>query len=361
MKAPGIVERHPELRWLASLAVVAVAAALLVSFVSGAFRDEPSLPATSPEQLAALVRQPHAGGYSGTIVTQLQLGLPRRLRAAFGAGTPGAATLLDGSHTLRYWYGGAQQQRVAVVEQTAEQDVFRNGSQLVLWDTRTRVAERTTLPTATSALPLSFATPAALTPPQLAARVLDAMGSSSDTMLRSGDQVADRPTYELVVRPVSPESRVREVRIEVDGATSVPLAVQIYAGGAQRPSVAVSFTNITFGAPSSRNFVFRTPENATMRTVATPGPLGPAGTSSTTSGSGWLTTVATRVPRTSAGGAEGLLGPASRAVKGPWGSGRLLQTPLLCVLATTSGELVAGAVQPGVLYRTVTADSLRPR
>ena len=40
----------------------------------------------------------------------------------------------------------------------------------------------------------------------------------------------------------------------------------------------------------------------------------------------------------------------STAVKGSWGSGRLLQTALLTVLVTSKGQILAGAVTPAVLF-----------
>jgi hypothetical protein len=48
---------------------------------------------------------------------------------------------------------------------------------------------------------------------------------------------------------------------------------------------------------------------------------------------------------------------AATPVHGSWGSGRLLQTTLLSVLVTTKGQILAGAVTPGVLYADVAADA----
>ena len=47
---------------------------------------------------------------------------------------------------------------------------------------------------------------------------------------------------------------------------------------------------------------------------------------------------------------------ATAPVHGNWGSGRLLQTKLLSVLITSKGQILAGAVTPGVLYADVAAD-----
>jgi hypothetical protein len=41
----------------------------------------------------------------------------------------------------------------------------------------------------------------------------------------------------------------------------------------------------------------------------------------------------------------------ARHVSGSWGSGRLLRTPLISMLATSNGRVLFGAVTPEVLYR----------
>jgi hypothetical protein len=48
---------------------------------------------------------------------------------------------------------------------------------------------------------------------------------------------------------------------------------------------------------------------------------------------------------------------ATTPVRGDWGSGRLLQTKLLSVLITSKGQILTGAVTPGVLYADVAADA----
>jgi hypothetical protein len=47
---------------------------------------------------------------------------------------------------------------------------------------------------------------------------------------------------------------------------------------------------------------------------------------------------------------------ASTRVSGSWGSGRLLQTALVSVLVTSTGQILVGAVSPSVLYADVAQD-----
>lgn len=353
MRTPGIVQRHPELRWLVSVVLIVAVVAAIATSVSGVFRNDSALPATSPGQLVSQVRAPRITGYSGTVVSHIDLGLPASVLTALSDAVPVGGALLHGSHTMRYWYGGEDRQRVAVVGQSAEQDVFRNGTQLLLWDTSTRIAQRSTISKDSGALPLALATPAALTPPQLASRILDLAGDSTDTTLRSGDPVAHRSTYELVVRPESPASRIDSVHIEIDGLESVPLGVQIYARGAVEPAVDVSFTDVNFTEPASQNFSFTPPVGSDVRSTAVLGPLASMLSEVSVIESGWLS-----IGSYSSGAAlneliDKMLGGSAQKVKGSWGAGRLLQSPLLCVLVTDKGRIVAGPVAPSVLYRSL--------
>ena len=344
-ESPGIVRRHPELRWLGSVVLVGGVIALVSSFLSGQFRDTPAtLRATGPSQLVSEVEQPHVGGYTGTILAKVDLDLPRGVALALAQEVPVGGALLDGSHTIRYWYGDANRQRVAIIGQNAEQDVFRSGNRVLTWDTSTRTFERQVLDSAGGSLPLAGA-PGALTPPQLAQRILGSTGQSTTT-LRSGDPVAGRSTYELIVQPKSGHSLISSVHVLIDGEHSVPLAVQIYPRGGADPAIDVAFTSINFGKPEARNFTFTPP--AGSRTHA-PTALSSAGFD--TVGSGWLTVARYHTTRPIAGGLSALFGPSMLAVKGKWGSGRVYSNGALSVLITHKGQILVGAVDPTVLYR----------
>jgi outer membrane lipoprotein-sorting protein len=358
VKTPGIVRRHPELRWLTSIALIVAAGVLVSTSVSGVFRADSALPVTSPAQLVDDLRTPHVGGYSGTIDAQVDLGLPRRIGAAFALAAP-AGTLLRGSHRLRYWYGDADHQRVAVVSDTSEQDTFRNGTQLWQWDTATGVAQHRTVPSdADAALPLALQSSAALAPPQLAVQLVNLLGKSSDMALRSGDPVAGRPTYQLVLTPDTAASRIAEIDIDVDGRQGVPLRVRIYPLDGTQAALDVSFEDdITFETPDSRNFEFTPPTGAQVRSGSAVGSYSAVLNEVAMVGTGWRTVASYRsglaTGRNLAHIARTLLTSAAHRVKGNWGRGRLLVTPILTVLITTQGQVLAGPVTPTVLYGLV--------
>ena len=52
------------------------------------------------------------------------------------------------------------------------------------------------------------------------------------------------------------------MHIAVDGATKVPLGVQVFARGRATPAVDVAFTRIRFARPGRRNFAFTPPPGA---------------------------------------------------------------------------------------------------
>jgi hypothetical protein len=353
VESPGILQRHPELRWLAVIAVVVALVATAVTTFSEIFKDKPALPSTSPDQLVAKLQQPRAHGYYGTVVTRIDLGLPAAMRSALSASAPVGGSLLHGSHTLRYWYGDADRQRTAVVRADGEQDVFRNGNTVLVWDSRTGQTTRAAdngVPL--GALPMSLAMPSALTPPQLADQVL-ALGSTSTTLLRSGSPVAGRPTYELVVRPKSARSLIDTAVIDVDGAESVPLAVRIYPRGSGNPAIDVSFTSITFSSPAERNFTFLPATRVDISTQHANGTEAPSVMTPSVAGSGWTAvSTYTTTPRRAARVASRLGTPAKK-VKGAWGSGQVGCVPVVCLLATDDGRVVLGAVDADELVAAV--------
>ncbi len=347
VKAPGILARHPELRWLASAVVVATAIVAVTSYVSGAFRnDDSALSVTGPEQLVSEVRSPHLGGYSGTILAKVNLDLPRALIRALEGELFYGGSLLNGSHTIRTWYANDQQQRVAIFNQDDEQDVFRNSTNMVLWDTESRTYEKHVVAAGQSGLPLSAGPAAVLTPPELADEVLEIPSAARSTTLRSGDQVVPgRPTYELDVVPTSPRSLIGSVVIEIDGKQAVPLRVQVFARGETEPAIDVAFTSITYGPPQDRNFSFTPPPDATPHTSS----VLPTDTIHAV-GANWLQLVSYQTTAPIADVITRTFGPKMLAVKGKWGSGRVYSAGLMSVLVTSRARLLAGAVEPSVLY-----------
>jgi len=175
-----------------------------------------------------------------------------------------------------------------------------------------------------------------------------------------------------VLTPRDTTSRVRTVKIAVDGEKKIPVSVQIFArADTATPSLDVSFTRLSFAAPDNNNFAFTPSKNAKVveQKITSADQLGAhahaglTGDSQFTSvGKGWTTVGIARTGDLlgSAGGsaqkkaqsdALRTLGALPR-VSGAWGSGRLFDSKLVTALFTDDGRVIFGAVDPQVLYAT---------
>ena len=367
-------------------AVAAVTAASLISVASAA----PALPRVTPGQLLAEV----AGSatppppLTGTVVETASLGLPDLP----GIGNQNSMTsLLTGSHTVKVWYGGPEQVRLAVPVQLGETDLIRNGNTAYLWQSSANTVTRYQLPAhagrAGQPAPTPSPTGTPLTPQQAAQRALAVAGRSTAVSVDSNVSVAGQDAYQLVLAPKDSRSLIGRVSIALDGQhPQVPLRVQVFARGASTPAFQVGYTSISFVTPSAANFAFTPPSGATVHTATpqAPGGMAPGAGSSPSAlgaqviGKNWLSVAvlpASAVPGLAGGGnaasaagqaarsisGGGGSGPSSAAVlaallkaatpvHGAWGSGKLVRTSLVSVLITDSGHVLAGAVTPSVLY-----------
>ncbi len=316
----------------------------------------PNLPSRTPLTLLAAVGEAQHTGFSGTVVEKAALGLPD-LSAITGTNGEALAgfDLLSGSHTIRVWYGGPSQQRVAMLNSLGETDVFRNGSSVWEWDSANRTAVRRTLPSAIASPPAT----SSMSPNSAAQRLLDLLSPSTEISTDKNVQVAGRSAYELVLTPKEATSRIRQVRIAVDGKTMVPLSVQVFARDAERPAFDIAFTRFDDSQPSADNFTWQPPAGVTVTQdgamVAPKLPIATGRTATTTVGSGWTTVLKvtglpTRAALTKLDPKLGLVYGLLPAVKGSWGTGHLFDSSLLAVLVTDDGRAYAGAVDPSVLY-----------
>lgn len=372
VRVPSILQRHPALGWaLPAGVIVAVAVA-----ATGVFTTQSSsapLPQTNPQAIVAALtaRDGFSSGFSGTILAQLSFDLPAVGGTDGDASTSSARdlemvdsstlALVTGTHTMRYWYGGPQRQRVALLGPDSEIDVFRDGAHAWQWNSDTEVATKSAVPVDAdlASAPLTFG---ALTPLELTARVLAAVDPATTITLDEQRQVAHRPCYDLVITPPrDAKTRIGSAHIAVDGATTIPLGVQIYARGSDSPSIDVSFTSLTVKMPSPDYFAFSPPPGAAVSAgsiaALTPSSDRTAATlrsEPTVANSGWGAIDSYRV--TGALDPAGLLPsigdvPAVlQPVSGVWGAGRLFVSPLLCVLILDDGRMFIGAVEPSALF-----------
>jgi outer membrane lipoprotein-sorting protein len=352
-------QHHRALRWLAPVGVLGVVGLAAGGMITAKASTSDPLPGTTTAELIADMHSTSVPGFSGTVVAQMSLGLPQLPATTDEHGGSSLAGLLAGSHTMRVWYGSVDHQRIALLGQTSETDVFHSGQDIWEWDSDTREATHTVLPAHSAGTHPTATAPTtaeSLTPQQLATQLLASISPTTKVTLGAKRTIADRSAYDLVLTPRD-ATRVGSVHIAIDGATKVPLSVQVFARGASSAAVDVAFSDISFKTPPAGYFGFTPPAGATVHVNSpTSAARDSTGSSSAdanpikTFGSGWSSVVeyhatAAEVKKTT-GGALSALTPVS----GAWGSGHLLDAALFSALVTDDGRLFAGAVDPQALF-----------
>ena len=352
--------RSRKARWAVPTATVAavVAAVGFGAIIAGA--SSPDLPEKTAAELLVAVTDSDQP-FSGTVVQTSRLGLPELPSSA--AAATGPVALLTGSHTARIWYSSPEQARVAVMDQLDETNVIRDGDDIWVWTSRTNTAQHAVLPPHEGVAPVTPSVP--VSPAEAAAALLAAIDPSTEVAVDGTAEVAGRAAYELVVTPRDDRSLIKDVRLAVDGATSMPLRVAVNSSGADEPAFEVGFTSVTFGEPTNDVFRFNPPPGATVEELDLMAmgvhtgekpradvEIDSAGQRPTVVGEGWTAVLVVPEVTLPAPDEEGvldaLLSDAS-AISGTYGSGRLLETELLSVLLLDDGRLLAGAVEPDVL------------
>lgn len=356
----SLTSKHPALRWWAPVAVVAVVAGTaLVATTAGASVGAASLPEISVEQLVNDVQHADVAGVSGTVVQSADLGLPSL--PDLGSGTGQLTDLVTGTHTLRVWFGGKDKQRVALLSSGGESDIIHSGNDLWLWDSNDNSATHYVLPSREGHSPKAPSSMVTTSPPQAAQAALGMLTKSTTVTVSNDAVVAGRPAYELTLAPKQPGSLIKAVRIAVDGATYVPLRVQVDSVKTTSPALSIGFTSVEFGAPDPAQFEFTPPPGATVKQGHASDMSGPSGmpgglpqlSSPTVVGSGWTSVL---VAKAAPGTVESAPSPLGRVVaelpkvSGSWGSGRILEGTLFTAVITQDGTVALGATTPALVY-----------
>jgi outer membrane lipoprotein-sorting protein len=375
-------------RWAVPAGVVALVAAVTTGSMVTVAAASPALPQRSAaELLTALAQAGPPPPLAGTVTETADLGVP----ALPGEQNPTSVlSLLSGSHTIQLWYGGPRQARLALPFPLGETDVIRNGTAAWIWQSSTDSVRHILLPARPAGQPGTDVSPSPavtpLTPRQAVQRILAAVGPTTSVRTGPTTTVAGEDAYQLVIAPRDSHSLVGSVVIAVDAQhLDVPLRFQIFARGAASPAFETGYTQISFGPQPASLFDFTPPSGASVHTVTPSIPPAQAGSPPPAAGqrvigTGWLSVAVLPASAlsglTGSGSAAGALGQAARSasggpgggggpgagavlaallksatpVSGSWGSGKLLRTSLVSVLITSS-HVLAGAVDPSVLYR----------
>ncbi len=355
--------------WLPAVVAPAVIAVgvIAVPMQAGAAVD---LPDKTADDVLVLIAESTADSFSGTVEKTAALGLPSLPGGMddldHGAGDAGSVSsmldLLGGTQQARVFADGPMNLRVQVKDSLAESNAITNATDAWFYDSETNVATHVAIPAdAGSAIHEKFDAPDSVaTPAQLADRILENLGPSTDFSVGTDARVAGRTVYELVLTPRVTGTLAESVSISVDSETGLPLQVSILASGQEEPAFEVGFTAIDFTTPSADLFTFTpgdgviveekpfpsTPEAGT-HDARTPG------SEPVVTGSGWDAIVempAASVPTDLAG--DPLFSQLTTEVDG----GRVFSTALVTVLITDDGRILAGSVPVDRLLAAADAD-----
>jgi outer membrane lipoprotein-sorting protein len=140
----SIFTSRPVLRWAAPVAVfvATIAGGASAGTLAASAATTPSGP--SPADLLTAIQNARNQPVSGTLVERADLGLPAM--AATNGGSSNMRSLISGSHTLRIWYAGPNQSRLALIGTLGETDIIRNGRDVWVWDSQKNTVTHKTLP-----------------------------------------------------------------------------------------------------------------------------------------------------------------------------------------------------------------------
>jgi outer membrane lipoprotein-sorting protein len=359
--------RSPALRWAVPGVAVAAVAGGVVLTSAGADAAAQLPPKTAAQLLAGIASAPdHA--LSGTVVETARLGLPDLPGQAAGTSLQ---SLVTGSHTARVWYGTDGKARISLVGDLAETDVVRNDRDLWLWQSQTNEATHYQLPAGTPDTPDSAAVAPSIDPATAAQRALAAIDPTTQVEVDGTGHVAGQEVYELRLTPRDSRSLVGSVRLAIDADTSVPLRVQVFAKGGADPAFETGFTSVQFEQPDASVFTFTPPKGAKVTQQAVPvAPDDRVKTPNSTAdsaaereptvvGKGWTAVAVLHGVDVAALGKDATAGAilgATKSVSGPYGTGRLLTTPLVSALFVGDTAYV-GAVDPSVVEQAAASAS----
>jgi outer membrane lipoprotein-sorting protein len=366
-----IFSRTPVLRWLAPLiaSVVLLGGGWTISQITASAQE--GLKPRTPAQLLVDVQHAHLAGLSGTIVQRSDLGIPS-IPGAGGSGSSDLTSLVSGRHTLRVWFSGPDKARLALLGTFGESDVVMNGHDLWTWSSHDKAATHMVRPDTAETGDLTRPGNLPTTPQAAAEAALKAVDGTTKVDSTGTAMVAGRRAYELVLQPRDADSLIGQVRIAIDGATHVPLRVQVLAKGSDRPSFEVAFTHFDPTRPDAAQFRFNPPPGTTVMNQEMSKPASPepdrfapkhrsGEAAPQVTGEAWTTVVVADVP--GGPGDRPAQVPAQLSqlmnelpkVSGSWGSGRVFAGKLFSIVLTDDGRVAVGAVRPQLLYDALAA------
>jgi outer membrane lipoprotein-sorting protein len=226
--------------------VLFAAAALVATPVVIGVRPAAPSDITAAE-LAGRIQQSADVGWSGFVETSGTLQVPDNDSFAT------LAQLLGENTRLRAWWRSADDWRIDRIRSTGETDLFRQGKGMVRWVFESETAtyspvSKIRLPDASDLLPPTFA------------RLLLQDVQESELSRLPARRIAGVDAPGLRLTPQDTVSTVGHVDIWADPVSGLPLQVQLYGVGEQRPVITTTLRQLKLGAPAETTTHFSLPE-----------------------------------------------------------------------------------------------------
>jgi len=387
------------IRWIPAVLAPVLVAATAVG-LSGSATASVDLPNKSAAQILQFINTNPDFAFSGKVLKVADLGLPPMNiipdisqsmvdqmaknapkemkdflpRASAQGELALALEFLGGTHRANIYVDGVKKSRVQVLDLLSERNFIRNGQDFWFYDAGKQTVRHSVVTEADEARAEKEASNFLnansskiafdVTSPASVAEYFLNQASSSTTFTVGNDaMVAGRGAYQITMTPRTADTLVKSVRLSIDGATGLPLAVSVSAAGQSSAAFEIGFETISFERPSAELFNFTVPTGAKLIEVPLPTEADLkkyAGKTPTAADeararaefeklqkAGWSAVVeipANEVPAEFSLGIKG--NKLYKELTKPVAGGRLFTTALMNVLIADDGRILAGAVTP---------------
>lgn len=221
-------------------------------------------PIPRPEPLAQAIHQ----GLSARAPTGIYARIKFTDNLIGSSELEGSDPLLTGG-SGRLWLTG-HRLRIEVQGDNGDAQVVVNGSSFWAYDPAANTVFEGTLPVSHSPAPSSKPDGRLPSIAQIQS-VLARLAQHLDISRAVPADVAGEPAYSVRVSPRQNNSLLGAVQLAWDAVRGVPLRVGLYARGNSTPILALSATDISFGAQSPSVFAIRPPAGAKVVRLSSPG------------------------------------------------------------------------------------------
>jgi hypothetical protein len=248
---------------LIAVTILPIAAVLATGIALASSRSGPKPPPRSlASALNAALHSKPVAGFSARITFTNHL---------FPSGTIAGSPLLSGA-SGRLWLAGDGRFRLELQSDTGDTQITSDGHTLSMYDAAKGTLYRLALPShkASAAGGASKAKPSH---PIGVAQIQHALKQLSGSAILSGaipGDIAGRPVYSVRVSPSHDGGLLGAVQLAWDAQQGVPLKLAVYSRGNSSPVLALTATDVHYGAISSSNLTVHAPSSVKPVNVKLP-------------------------------------------------------------------------------------------